>query len=180
MTQKELREQNRAAVIRAAQGRFLAQSIDKTTIAEIAEDADLTPMSVYRYFGSKQAIAVAVANHLLDAYLADALGVDQDAREELRRKFVWHRPGKAPGLATQAHELAAVGDAHPLSPRLFSRPSPLSANPSGAQGYTERNDHWEFRISRVIDVEIFAQQYPSKIVPRTPAIDIAMATPHII
>ena len=37
-----------------------------------------------------------------------------------------------------------------------------------------------FRISRVIDVEIFAQQYPSKIVPRTPAIDIAMATPHII
>lgn len=61
MTQKELREQNRAAVIRAAQGRFLAQSIDKTTIAEIAEDADLTPMSVYRYFGSKQAIAVAVA-----------------------------------------------------------------------------------------------------------------------
>ena len=71
MTQKELREQNRAAVIRAAQGRFLAQSIDKTTIAEIAEDADLTPMSVYRYFGSKQAIAVAVANHLLDAYLAE-------------------------------------------------------------------------------------------------------------
>ena len=68
MTQKELREQNRAAVIRAAQGRFLAQSIDKTTIAEIAEDADLTPMSVYRYFGSKQAIAVAVANHLLPAY----------------------------------------------------------------------------------------------------------------
>lgn len=52
-------------------GRFLAQSIDKTTIAEIAEDADLTPMSVYRYFGSKQAIAVAVANHLLDAYLAE-------------------------------------------------------------------------------------------------------------
>ena len=72
MTQKELREQNRAAVIRAAQGRFLAQSIDKTTIAEIAEDAEfLTPMSVYRYFGSKQAIAVAVANHLLDAYLAE-------------------------------------------------------------------------------------------------------------
>lgn len=28
-------------------------------------------MSVYRYFGSKQAIAVAVANHLLDAYLAE-------------------------------------------------------------------------------------------------------------
>ena len=71
MTQKELREQNRAAVIRAAQGRFLAQSIDKSTIAEIAEDADLTPMSVYRYFGSKQTIAVAVANHLLDAYLAE-------------------------------------------------------------------------------------------------------------
>ena len=71
MTQKELREQNRTAVIRAAQGRFLAQSIDKTTIAEIAEDAALTPMSVYRYFGSKQTIAVAVANHLLDAYLAE-------------------------------------------------------------------------------------------------------------
>lgn len=71
MTQKELARAEPRRRHSGGTGRFLAQSIDKTTIAEIAEDADLTPMSVYRYFGSKQAIAVAVANHLLDAYLAE-------------------------------------------------------------------------------------------------------------
>lgn len=71
MTREEARAQNLNAILTAAEERFVSFGIDKTTIAEIAETAKLTPMSVYRYFGSKQSLAVAVANRLLDAFLSE-------------------------------------------------------------------------------------------------------------
>lgn len=71
MTHQEERQRNRKAIIRAATERFLAVGIDRATVSEIAELADLTPMSVYRYYGAKQNLATAVANHLLELYLAE-------------------------------------------------------------------------------------------------------------
>ncbi len=71
MTREEERSFNRNAIIQAAVSLFLSEGIDKTTVAEIAEKAKLSSMSVYRYFGNKQAIAVAVANHLLQEYLSE-------------------------------------------------------------------------------------------------------------
>ncbi len=71
MTREQERTTNRNAIIAAATKRFLRDGIDKTTVAEIAEEALLSAMSVYRYFGNKQAIAVAVANHLLQEYLSE-------------------------------------------------------------------------------------------------------------
>lgn len=71
MTREQERTQNRAAIIAAAVKLFLRDGIDKTAVAQIADEAQLSSMSVYRYFGNKQAIAVAVANHLLQEYLAE-------------------------------------------------------------------------------------------------------------
>ena len=71
MTREQERTQNRAAIISAAVKLFLRDGIDKTAVAQIADEAQLSSMSVYRYFGNKQAIAVAVANHLLQEYLAE-------------------------------------------------------------------------------------------------------------
>ena len=71
MTREQERTQNRAAIIDAAVKLFLRDGIDKTAVAQIADEAQLSSMSVYRYFGNKQAIAVAVANHLLQEYLAE-------------------------------------------------------------------------------------------------------------
>ncbi|MBR6826311.1 MAG: helix-turn-helix transcriptional regulator, partial [Oscillospiraceae bacterium] len=58
-------------IIAAAKKLFLRDGIDKTTVAQVAREALLSSMSVYRYFGNKQAIAVAVANHLLREYLEE-------------------------------------------------------------------------------------------------------------
>ena len=71
MTHQEERQRNRDAIVRAATERFLADGIDKSTVSEIAELAGLTPMSVYRYYGAKKNLATAVANHLLELYLAE-------------------------------------------------------------------------------------------------------------
>lgn len=80
MTHQEERQRNREAIIRAATACFLDIGIDHTTISEIAEHANLTPMSVYRYYGAKQNLATAVANHLLRLYLDEHLRLCQSTR----------------------------------------------------------------------------------------------------
>ena len=71
MTRAEERQTTHKAIVEAATELFLKNGIEKTTVAEIASLAKLSSMSVYRYFGNKQSIAVAVANHLLQAYLSE-------------------------------------------------------------------------------------------------------------
>lgn len=71
MTHQEERQRNRDAIVRAAAARFMADGIDRSTVSEIAALAGLTPMSVYRYYGAKQNLATAVANHLLELYLTE-------------------------------------------------------------------------------------------------------------
>lgn len=71
MTRAEERRQNYDTILRAAISCFLIDGIDKTSINDIAQQSNLTPMSVYRYFGNKQTIAVSAANLLLKEYLAE-------------------------------------------------------------------------------------------------------------
>lgn len=71
MTRAEEQRTNYQAIVDAATELFLEKGIDKTGVAEIAEKANLSAMSVYRYFGTKKSIAVAVANHLVRTYLAE-------------------------------------------------------------------------------------------------------------
>lgn len=80
MTHQEERRRNREAIVLAATERFLEVGIDKSTVSEVAERANLTPMSVYRYYGAKQNLATAVANHLLELYLADHKKRCEDTR----------------------------------------------------------------------------------------------------
>lgn len=69
MTRAEERQRNRETILRAAIDIVMTRGIDSASIAEIAEASGLTAMSVYRYFGSKQAIIVSVANARLKDYL---------------------------------------------------------------------------------------------------------------
>ncbi|MBE6927755.1 MAG: TetR/AcrR family transcriptional regulator [Ruminococcaceae bacterium] len=71
MKRDEERKQNRTLILQAAIDCFLNEGIDKTSINDIALRSGLTQMSVYRYFGSKQSIAVETANELLKQYLAE-------------------------------------------------------------------------------------------------------------
>ncbi len=71
MTRAEERQLNYRSILSAAIDCFLTVGIDKTSVNDIAQKSGLTPMSVYRYFGNKQSIAVSAANHLFQEYLVE-------------------------------------------------------------------------------------------------------------
>lgn len=69
-------EPNRERILAAAEQRFREYGYGKTTLAEIAESADMSPANLYRFFENKLDIAAAVASRLLaarEAGLLDAL-----------------------------------------------------------------------------------------------------------
>lgn len=54
------KRQNRQRVIEVAQELFIDDGVAVTSINRIAKAAGLTPMSVYRYFGTKDGLVIAV------------------------------------------------------------------------------------------------------------------------
>jgi len=74
------------AIIEAAEGRFADYGYTKTTMAEIAADADMSVGNLYRHFKNKEAIAVASMQRLLNNKLSAgnaAASKKQDAFEAL-------------------------------------------------------------------------------------------------
>lgn len=87
MTRAEERQLNHNTILSAAIDCFLAEGIDKTSVNDIAQKSGLTPMSVYRYFGNKQSIAVSAANHLLQEYLAEHTARCKDLKLDLETGY---------------------------------------------------------------------------------------------
>ena len=62
-------------IIKAAQARFSRYGFGKTTMAEIAKDCNMSPANLYRYFESKEDIAIEIGNQCLRAKEAVLRGV---------------------------------------------------------------------------------------------------------
>lgn len=60
MSKQQIRDKNRQRVIEVAQELFIDDGVAVTSINRIAKAAGLTPMSVYRYFGTKDGLVIAV------------------------------------------------------------------------------------------------------------------------
>ena len=60
MNQSEIREQNIEKVLETAQNLFLENGVADTSINSIAEHCGLSPMSIYRYFKTKDFLAARV------------------------------------------------------------------------------------------------------------------------
>lgn len=60
MNQSEIREQNIQRVLETAQNLFLENGVADTSINSIAEHCGLSPMSIYRYFKTKDFLAARV------------------------------------------------------------------------------------------------------------------------
>lgn len=76
MNQSEIREQNIQRVLETAQNLFLQDGVYKTSINSIAEECGLSPMSIYRYFKTKDILATRVwqlsMNMFYDQYFMPA------------------------------------------------------------------------------------------------------------
>jgi AcrR family transcriptional regulator len=59
------RENERARIVATAERLSREIGFQKTTVADIARDLGMSPANIYRFFGSKAEIHVAVADHLI-------------------------------------------------------------------------------------------------------------------
>lgn len=154
MSLRELKKEKTAqAILDAASRRFAAEGIDPARMEDVAADAEVSVGTLYNYFGSKQALVVALfdrdvrqmmesgsaavsedvdpieaVRHLFSAYLDVVMGTDRALlREVLRFGF---------GGTEAAGELAKLDE------RLISQLAGVLA------GYQERG-----QISRTVSIE---------------------------
>ena len=95
---EDLSTNSRSAIIEAGQVLFLEQGIASTTMGEIAEQAGVSRVTVYRHFPECGAIAFEVYNRMLESIL-------EAARAEI--------PSGFSGLEAARHCLSALFAAYP-------------------------------------------------------------------
>lgn len=66
------REEKRAEIVAAATSLFTDSGYDETSMSKVATAAGVTPNTIYWYFDDKDALLVAVLDHVLESALADA------------------------------------------------------------------------------------------------------------
>ena len=66
------REEKRAEIVTAATTLFTENGFDQTPLSKVAAGAGVTPNTIYWYFTDKDALLVAVLDHVLGAALAEA------------------------------------------------------------------------------------------------------------
>jgi AcrR family transcriptional regulator len=97
----------RATLLKSATTRFVSSGFQRTTMADVARDAGMTPSAVYRYFPDKEALYIAA--------------VDQDAGaliDLVRRTLFEGQETTIEGLLIRVlSELSLAVEAHPLAAR---------------------------------------------------------------
>lgn len=66
------REEKRAEIVAAATTLFTESGYDETSVSKVAASAGVTTNTIYWYFDDKDALLVAVLDHVLEAALAEA------------------------------------------------------------------------------------------------------------
>src|SRR4051794_24576042 len=61
----------RTDILDAAERRFLRNGLEHTTIADIAEEAGVTRMTLYRYFRDRDTIAFEIAGRMLQRIVSE-------------------------------------------------------------------------------------------------------------
>lgn len=80
----------RGRILDAAKELFEERGIEETTVAQIAEQADVATKTVFNHFPTKQNIVDALAHHAIELFVEDLAGLRTEARDLpdwLRRFF---------------------------------------------------------------------------------------------
>jgi AcrR family transcriptional regulator len=88
------RQETKERIVRAALELFLEKGIDGTTVAEIAEAANIGKGTFFTYFPTKDAVVMGIGNMLLDRMMAEQ-ETEAPTRSEAIRNFLrpacqWH------------------------------------------------------------------------------------------
>ena len=101
------REEKSAEIVEAAAGLFAEVGFEKTSMATVARSAGVTTTTIYWYFQDKEAVLVAVLDHLLAGMLG---GLEAQADRSWTDRLLWvvqglQQHGK---LVTAVHALSAT------------------------------------------------------------------------
>lgn len=110
---EDLNTHSRSAIVEAGQILFLRQGIASTTMGDIAEQAGVSRVTVYRYFPESGAIAFEVYNRMLESIL-------EATRAEV--------PAGVRGLEAARHCLNALFAAYPKQEAAFRFCAAFSAH----------------------------------------------------
>ena len=121
------KQEVRSRVIRAAQALFLTQGFEQTTVAQIAEAADVVPQTLFNHFPSKQALLGELTRQVVD-YLQGMLERHLSAPVPARERLV--------GLATAAARDIARG--HGIARDVLLELLRTESRPGDAPPYLQR------------------------------------------
>lgn len=101
------RKEKSAEIVAAAATLFTDIGFEKTSLVSVAKAAGVTTNTIYWYFDSKEALLVAVLDHLLAEALA---GIDQQAEALLLDRLLWvvDKLEQHAKLVTTVHALATT------------------------------------------------------------------------
>ena len=101
------REEKRSEIVAAAERLFTEDGYDRTSMANIATAARVTPTTIYWYFEDKDELLIAVLDHVLAAALDQYVAV---ADQEIGEQMLWvlHRLERFRKLVTVVHSRTAV------------------------------------------------------------------------
>ncbi|GIH27050.1 TetR family transcriptional regulator [Acrocarpospora phusangensis] len=92
------KQKTRLALIDAALDLFLARGYEATTIDQIAASVDVSPRTFFRYFASKEDVALALQADALDIFVAEL-----SARPDAESPFTAMSQAMRAALATVGH-----------------------------------------------------------------------------
>jgi AcrR family transcriptional regulator len=101
------REAKSAEIVEAAATLFAQEGFDKTSMASVARSAGITTTTIYWYFEDKEAVLVAVLDHLLAGMLD---GLQAQAARSWTDRLLWVVEGlqEHSKLVTAVHALSAT------------------------------------------------------------------------
>jgi AcrR family transcriptional regulator len=104
------REEKSAEIVAAAVPLFTEDGFDKTSLASVAKAAGVTTNTIYWYFDSKEALLIAVLDHLLADVMTE---YEQKAGLPLVDRLVWvvDQLTRNAGLVATVHTLALTSAA---------------------------------------------------------------------
>lgn len=111
---EERAQETRLRIRESAHSLFASRGFAETTIAQIADDAGVSPQTVYAVFGSKRGIVGAILEYLeetaeLESWVARLIA-EADARQQLRLFVAMNRSLFEPGAPILRAALAARSD----------------------------------------------------------------------
>lgn len=140
-------ERKRLAILRAAREQFLAHGYAGTSITEIAAQADVSKVTVYRHFEDKEALFVAVVEAAIDEaedrsrHLVDALAEGCDLVANLRSFARQHvAVVTQPELVRMRRTIIAEAERFPALARTWHQRAPRRAQRTLGQAIRRLTD----------------------------------------